>query len=320
MADTSATTDLLFRPALELAGLVRPGSSRPARAGRGARSPRIDAPTPELNASSTSSTTRRSRPRRRPSATSARSRACPSRSRTTARSAGCTALTYGSGSMGDWVRALRPQRRRARLRAPASSSSAPRPCPEWGILPWTNTKRCGATRNPWDPARTSGGSSGGSATAPSPPAWFGRHANDGGGSTRIPGRVLRPRRSRSRSATARRSPPRSARASSPVDGVLTRTVADTAAALDAIAGPEAGDAGWAPPPPEPFATPRRAPERLQVAARRPAPTSSEDDASRRPPARDGRAARVARPRGRGGRPAVARRSSASCSPRCSRRW
>src|SRR3954451_7586328 len=37
--------------------------------------------------------------------------------------------------------------------------------PEWSILPWINTKRFGPTRNPWDPARTSGGSSGGSGTA-----------------------------------------------------------------------------------------------------------------------------------------------------------
>ena len=40
--------------------------------------------------------------------------------------------------------------------------------------------------------------------------------------------------------------------------MLTRTVADTAALLDVLAGYEPGDATWAPPPAEPFAEPPRA--------------------------------------------------------------
>jgi amidase len=49
------------------------------------------------------------------------------------------------------------------------------------------------------------------------------------------------------------------------DGVLTRTVADTAAVLDVMAGYELGDSNWAPPPAEPFAeSARRPPERLRV--------------------------------------------------------
>jgi amidase len=52
-----------------------------------------------------------------------------------------------------------------------------------------------------------------------------------------------------------------------IDGVLTRTVADTAAILDVLAGYELGDATWAPPPAEPFAHgARRAPEKLRIAA------------------------------------------------------
>jgi amidase len=49
------------------------------------------------------------------------------------------------------------------------------------------------------------------------------------------------------------------------DGVLTRTVAVTAALLDLLAGPEPGDASWAPPPPEPFAqAAEREPRRLRI--------------------------------------------------------
>jgi amidase len=49
--------------------------------------------------------------------------------------------------------------------------------------------------------------------------------------------------------------------------MLTRTVAETAAVLDLLAGPEPGDASWAPPPPEPFAaSAARPPARLRIAA------------------------------------------------------
>jgi amidase len=52
-----------------------------------------------------------------------------------------------------------------------------------------------------------------------------------------------------------------------IDGMLTRTVADTAALLDVLAGYELGDATWAPPPAEPFATTAaREPGRLRIAA------------------------------------------------------
>src|SRR3954467_2855272 len=137
--------------------------------------------------------------------------------------------------------------------------------PEWGILPWTNTKRFGATRNPWDAARTSGGSSGGSATAVAAGMVPIAHANDGGGSTRIPAACcglvgLKPQRNRISFS------PEIGQSFLAADGVLTHTVADTAAPLALLAGPEVGDAAWAPPPAEPFAVgARRAPERLRVA-------------------------------------------------------
>ena len=140
--------------------------------------------------------------------------------------------------------------------------------PEWGILPWTNTKRFGPTRNPWDPARTSGGSSGGSAAAVAAGMVPIAHANDGGGSTRIPAACcglvgLKPQRNRISLA------PEIGQSFLAIDGVLTHTIADTAAALDVLAGPEVGDAAWAPPPAEPFAASAgRPPGRLRVAVTR----------------------------------------------------
>jgi amidase len=72
------------------------------------------------------------------------------------------------------------------------------------------------------------------------------HGNDGGGSTRIPASCcglvgLKPARGRVSSG------PEAGQSFLVGDGVLTRTVADTAAVLDVIAGYEPGDANWAPP-------------------------------------------------------------------------
>jgi amidase len=123
--------------------------------------------------------------------------------------------------------------------------------PEYGILPVTEATLFGPTRNPWDLGRTPGGSSGGSAAAVAAGIVPVAHGNDGGGSIRIPAACcglvgLKPQRGRVSLA------PDLGQSLLAVDGVLTRTVADTAAILDVLAGPEVGDAAWAPPPPEPF--------------------------------------------------------------------
>jgi amidase len=137
--------------------------------------------------------------------------------------------------------------------------------PEMGIVPVTEPRRFGPTRNPWNIDHTPGGSSGGSAAAVAGGLVPIAHASDGGGSVRIPAaccglvglKVSRGRISRG---------PDQGESFLSVDGVLTRTVADTAAALDVLAGYEPGDASWAPPPFEPFsATAGRSPGPLRIA-------------------------------------------------------
>jgi amidase len=138
--------------------------------------------------------------------------------------------------------------------------------PEYGILPVSEARLFGPTRNPWDLERTPGGSSGGSAAAVAAGMVPVAHGNDGGGSLRIPAACcglvgLKPARSRISAAPERGEGPLD------IDGVLTRTVADTAAILDVLSGYEVGDANWAPPPAEPFAdAARRPPRALRIAA------------------------------------------------------
>src|SRR4051812_27007363 len=137
--------------------------------------------------------------------------------------------------------------------------------PEFGILPTTEPRHTGPTRNPWDPTRTPGGSSGGSAAAVAAGMVPLAHGNDGGGSLRIPAACcglvgLKP----SRGPVSRG--PGLGDSWLACDGVLTRTVADTALALDVLGGYEVGDANWAPRPVEPYATAmRRDPGRLRIA-------------------------------------------------------
>jgi len=125
--------------------------------------------------------------------------------------------------------------------------------PEFGILPTTEPELHGAARNPWDPTRSTGGSSGGSAAAVAAGLVPFAHANDGGGSIRIPASCcglfgLKPTRGRN---------PMGPFVGDIMNGLVvehavTRSVRDSAALLDATAGADLGAPYWAPPAARPF--------------------------------------------------------------------
>jgi amidase len=149
--------------------------------------------------------------------------------------------------------------------------------PEFGILPVTEPRRFGPSRNPWDTGRTPGGSSGGAAAAVAAGMVPIAHGSDGGGSIRIPAACcglvgLKPARGRISRG------PEQGDDYLVQDGVLTRTVAETAELLDVLAGYETGDTTWAPPPPEPFAAAAaREPARLRIAFTMGTPIDAELD-------------------------------------------
>jgi amidase len=126
--------------------------------------------------------------------------------------------------------------------------------PELGTTITTESLAWGPARNPWDLDHSTGGSSGGSAAAVAAGYVAVGHASDGGGSIRIPaancGLVgLKPSRARVSDG------PDSGESwmGSTTQGVVTRSVRDSAAVLDAIAGYMPGDPYTAPPPARPFA-------------------------------------------------------------------
>ena len=172
-------------------------------------------------------------------------------------------LTTGAALSGDFV-APRDHNVTRRLRAAGFVIVGTTTLPEWGILPVTEGRRFGPTRNPWDLDHTPGGSSGGSAAAVAAAMVPLAHGNDGGGSLRIPAACcglvgLKPQRGRISLA------PDVGEQFLVVDGVLTRTVRETALLLDVLAGTEPGDSSWAPPPREPFTdSAAREPGRLRI--------------------------------------------------------
>jgi len=125
--------------------------------------------------------------------------------------------------------------------------------PELAGLPITEPAAFGPTRNPWDLTRSPGGSSGGSAAAVAAGLVPVAHGNDGTGSLRGPASAcglvgLKPSRGRTSLGPARSLGP----LGTVVEHVLTRTVRDAAAVLDAVAGPMLGDLCVAPPPRRPY--------------------------------------------------------------------
>ena len=125
--------------------------------------------------------------------------------------------------------------------------------PEYGLVPVTEPELFGPSHNPWDLTRTTGGSSGGSAAAVAARMVPLAHGDDGGGSIRIPASCcglfgLKPTRGRN---------PLGPDLGKAWQGlacghVLTRSVRDSAAMLDATAGPDVGAPYYAPPPSRPY--------------------------------------------------------------------
>jgi amidase len=122
--------------------------------------------------------------------------------------------------------------------------------PEFGPITAAENDRYGISRNPWNLDRTPGGSSGGAAAATAAGMYSVAHANDGGGSIRIPASccgLVGLKVSRGRIPARMTSWEGGA-----VEGVVTRDVADTAAILDATCGPDLGQWYNAPAPERPF--------------------------------------------------------------------
>jgi amidase len=125
--------------------------------------------------------------------------------------------------------------------------------PEFGLVPITEPELFGPTNNPWDLGRTPGGSSGGSAAAVAARMVPLAHASDGGGSIRMPASCcgvfgLKPTRGRNPIGPDFGEAWRGL----VCDHVLSRSVRDSAAMLDATAGSDVGAPYYAVPPARPF--------------------------------------------------------------------
>jgi amidase len=252
----------MFKPAGELAGLVRSGELSSRELVEQSLQ-RIDALQPELNAfvhvdaeGALAAADAIGAGDPRPFA------GVPIAIKDTAAVAGMP-YTMGSDIFGDFV----PQHDAfvvRRLRDAGFVLVGKTNMPEFGILPVSEPRRFGPVRNPWDTERTPGGSSGGAAAAVAAGMVPIAHGSDGGGSIRIPAACcglvgLKAQRGRISRG------PEQGDDFLVQDGVLTRTVAETAELLDLLAGYETGDATWAPPPAETFATAAaREPGKLRI--------------------------------------------------------
>lgn len=152
--------------------------------------------------------------------------------------------------------------------------------PEFGARNVTEPLACGPTRNPWDTSRTPGGSSGGSASAVAAGIVPVAGANDGGGSIRIPAAcngLFGLKAGRGRISMG----PLAAEGlfGAAVQGVLSRSVRDTAAMMDLLQGPEPHAPYWMPPPEQPYLQAiTRPPKALRIGYSTISPTGTPVDA------------------------------------------
>ena len=139
--------------------------------------------------------------------------------------------------------------------------------PEVGLLPTTEPKAYGPSRNPWNVEHSTGGSSGGAAAAVASGMVPVAHANDGGGSIRIPA---------SECGLVGLKPTRQRITEGPLIGdimsgmthefVVAKSLRDVASILDAVHGPAPGDPYAAQPPSRPYVDELEAdPQRLRIA-------------------------------------------------------
>src|SRR5438445_3251734 len=158
----------------------------------------------------------------------------------------------GSAFLKDWISPIDSELTR-RQKAAGLIHCGKTNTPEFGLVPTTEPKLFGPSRNPWDTGCSTGGSSGGSAAAVASGMVAMAHANDGGGSIRIPASCcglfgLKPTRARITQGPL---------IGDSMNGLtnehaLTRSVRDSAALLDATAGSMPGDPYVAPTPARPY--------------------------------------------------------------------
>jgi amidase len=139
----------------------------------------------------------------------------------------------------------------ARFRAAGVVTVGKATLPEFGCQPTTQPIAFGACRNPWDTTRSTAGSSGGAAAAVAAGLVPVAHASDIGGSIRLPAAwcgVVGLKPSRGRTSSLPITDPNL------VEHVITRSVRDTAAFLDAVGGADPADVYHLPLPDVPYTT------------------------------------------------------------------
>jgi len=160
----------------------------------------------------------------------------------------------GSRALGPGIPAAADHELMRRFRAAGLATLGLTISPELGLSFTTEPVLHGPVRNPWDPSRTVGGSSGGAAALVAAGAVPVAHANDGAGSIRVPASCcglvgLKPSRGRT---------PTGPGLGAALFGLLsefalTRTVRDAAVLLDAVHGPAHGGSFHVSPPVRPYA-------------------------------------------------------------------